>query len=75
MRYKLSISSWDQMEQNAIKRVISSDQYSMNKEVLKYEEMFSDYIGAKHTIMVNSGSSANLLMIASLFFSNDSKRD
>ena len=74
MRYKLSISSWDQMEQNAIKRVISSDQDSMDKEVLKYEEMFSDYIGAKHTIMVNSGSSANLLMIASLFFSNDSKK-
>ncbi|MDI6752341.1 MAG: lipopolysaccharide biosynthesis protein RfbH [bacterium] len=32
----------------------------------KFEEKFSEYLGVKHVVLVNSGSSANLLAIASL---------
>ena len=73
MNYKLASSSWDHLEISAIQRVISSDQYSMGREVLEYEKKFSEYLGSKYTVMVNSGSSANLLMIAALFFTTNKK--
>jgi len=71
MNYKLAISSWDDLEIEAIKKVIASDRYSMGNEVFEYEQRFADFIDAKHSVMVNSGSSANLLMIAALFFSKN----
>src|SRR3989337_2647949 len=39
---------------------------SMGKKVKRFEEMFSEYLGAKHAVMVNSGSSANLLALSVL---------
>lgn len=38
--------------------------------VVKFEKKFADYIGTKHCVMVNSGSSANLLMAYSLLEGN-----
>ena len=38
--------------------------------VVEFEKKFADYIGAKHCVMVNSGSSANLLMAYSLLEGN-----
>ena len=34
----------------------------------QFEEAFAKYFGQKHAVMVNSGSSANLVAIASLFY-------
>ena len=67
-KYPLSSSTWDDKEIEAIKKVIDSDRYTMGKHVDMFENAFSKYIGSKFTIMVNSGSSANLLAIASLFY-------
>lgn len=39
---------------------------TMGKKVRQFESMFADYIGAKHAVMVNSGSSANLLALSVL---------
>jgi len=39
---------------------------TMSKKVMKFEELFAKYIGVKHAIMVNSGSSANLLALSIL---------
>jgi CDP-6-deoxy-D-xylo-4-hexulose-3-dehydrase len=39
---------------------------SMGKKVKRFEEMFSRYVGSKHAVMVNSGSSANLLALSVL---------
>jgi CDP-4-dehydro-6-deoxyglucose reductase, E1 len=39
---------------------------TMGNKVKKFEEMFSNYIGTKYSVMVNSGSSANLLAFAVL---------
>ena len=40
----------------------------MGTEVAHFEQRFADYFGSKYAVMVNSGSSANLLMIAALAF-------
>ena len=74
MEYKLATNSWDSDEVTAIERVIKSNNFSMGEKVAEYERIFASYIGSKYALMVNSGSSANLLMIASLFFTKDENR-
>ena len=39
---------------------------TMGDKVNKFEKMFSKYVGVKHSIMVNSGSSANLIALSIL---------
>lgn len=39
---------------------------TMGKKVEKFEKMFADYIGTRSAVMVNSGSSANLLALSVL---------
>lgn len=68
MSYPLATTSWDQLEIDAIQRVISSGNYSMGKEVFSFEEEFAKYTGSKYCVMVNSGSSANLIMIGAMFY-------
>ena len=64
--YPLATSSWDSREYEAIDRVIASDRFTMGAEVAAFEAEFAAAVGAQHAVMVNSGSSANLLMIAAL---------
>jgi CDP-4-dehydro-6-deoxyglucose reductase, E1 len=66
MRYPLAINTWDQREIDAIQSVIESGRYTMGPKVKQFENEFAETFGVKHAVMVNSGSSANLLMIASL---------
>ncbi len=73
-KYSLSSSTWDSKEYKAIQRVIDSNLFTMGKEVSSFESEFAKYFGSKFCVMVNSGSSANLLMIASLFFTKMKKR-
>lgn len=47
---------------------------TMGSKVKKFEEKFAKYIGTKHAIMVNSGSSANLLSLAILTNPSFSKK-
>ena len=42
-------------------KVLLSKQLTMSEITYKFEKSFANYIGAKHALMVNSGSSANLL--------------
>ena len=72
MSFKLATSTWDHKELDAIQRVIQSNNYTMGKEVAKAEKLFAAWNGSKYSVMVNSGSSANLLMVAALFFTKDS---
>ena len=73
IRYPLASSSWDHEEQHAMQRVIDSNFFTMGKEVGAFEKNFADHFGARHAVMVNSGSSANLLMTAALFYSKDER--
>lgn len=65
---KLASSSWDHREIEALYRVIESGSFSMASQVSDFEKRFAEFFGVKHAVMVNSGSSANLLMVAALFF-------
>ena len=47
-------------------RVLESGNLTMGEEVKNFEAKMSKYLGVKHFVMVNSGSSANLLMIEAL---------
>jgi CDP-6-deoxy-D-xylo-4-hexulose-3-dehydrase len=69
----LASSTWDQNEYTAIQRVIESDMFTMGKEVAQYEKDFAAFFGAQYALMVSSGSTANLLMIAALFFTKNAK--
>ncbi len=73
-KFPLSYDSWDHEEIEAISQVVKDKFFTMSKKVKKFEEEFSNYIGSKYSIMVNSGSSANLLMVASLFYTKDYKK-
>ncbi len=71
MFYELAASSWGREETEAIQRVIASDRYTMGEHVERFEAEFAAYFGMKHAVMVNSGSSANLISVASLFFKKE----
>ena len=71
MSYKLAASSWGPEELDAIQRVISSDRFTMGGEVAALEEEFAAWHGMKYGVMVNSGSSANLIAVASFAYKND----
>ena len=69
--YPLSINTWDYKEIQAINEVTLSQNFTMGKNVKEFEKKFATYIGSKYAVMVNSGSSANLLMIASLVLNKE----
>ena len=65
-KYPLAFSTWGKEEVEAIKRVIDTDMYTMGKHVKQFEQEFAETFGSPHAVMVNSGSSANLLMLSLL---------
>ncbi len=71
MKYELASSSWDKKEIEAINKVISTNMYTMGNFVRNFEEEFANYTQNKYCVMVNSGSSANLLAVASLFYKKE----
>lgn len=68
MKYELATCTWGDEELAAIREVVESGNFTMGGKVAEFERRFADYLGARHCVMVNSGSSANLLMTAALFF-------
>ena len=73
MEYKLATSTWGKEEINAIQEVIGTDKFSMGPKVEEYEKQFASLFGSKYGVMCSSGSTANLIMVASLFFSKNPK--
>lgn len=70
-QYPLATATWGQAEYDALQSVITSGMFTMGPKVFEFERQFASYLGAKHCVMVNSGSSANLLMVAALFYSKN----
>lgn len=66
MQYKLASNTWGAEEISAIHRVIHSGRFTMGEEVKKFEDQFASFMGSKYAVMTNSGSSANLITIATL---------
>lgn len=63
-RFPLATSTWDDAEYAAIQRVVESGRFTMGPLVKQFEEDFAKSFGARYGVMVNSGSSANLLAVA-----------
>ena len=60
----LSVDTWGLEERQALWRVMDSGRYTMGSEVEAFEKEYAEYCGSKYCVAVNSGSSANLLMVA-----------
>ncbi len=71
--YPLASDSWGIEEQEAISRVLHSKKFTMGQEVKNFEDKICKMFGFEYAVMVNSGSSANLVMLTAtkiLFGSN-----
>jgi len=71
--YVLATSTWDDKELGAIQSVINKDMYTMGESVAQFEKVFCKFIGSKYAVMVSSGSAANLIATAALFYTKKPK--
>lgn len=71
--YSLASSTWDEKELNAINEVIKSDIFTMGKKVAQFEQDFAKFVGSKYAVMTSSGSAANLIATAALFYTKNNK--
>lgn len=70
INYPLATDTWDEAEYAAITRVIKSNRFTIGPEVDMFENEFAEFFGSKYAVMVNSGSSANLIAISALILSD-----
>ncbi len=66
--FPLAVSGWDHAEYEAMQAVIKSGLFTMGAKVAAYEKDFAGFFGSKYAVMCSSGSTANLLMVAALFY-------
>ena len=66
MRIPLASSGLRAVDIAKINEVLESGNLTMGKEVKNFEAKMCDYLGVSNFIMVNSGSSANLLIFEAL---------
>jgi len=71
MFYDLASSTWGPDELAAIDRVLRGGRLTMGDAVRRFEEAFAAKFGMRHAVLVNSGSSANLVAVAALFHVKD----
>lgn len=67
----LASSSWDDAETEALQSVIQSGNFTMGSRVAEFEAAFAGFHEARHAVMVNSGSSANLIMLSAINYCRD----
>ena len=66
MKLNLCEKIYGQEEIDAITNVLNSDRLTMGNKVSQFEQEFCAKFGFNYAVMVNSGSSANLLAITAL---------
>lgn len=71
--YPLATSTWDEKELQAIQSVIDRDMYTMGQSVAQFEKDFCKFLNKKYCVMVSSGSTANLIATAALFYTKEPK--
>ena len=64
--FPLVDSSYDNEEILACIASLLSGELTMGRRVREFEQAFARYLGVPHAVMVNSGSSANLLAVSAL---------
>ena len=68
IEYPLRCDTWDNKEVEAIHDVIRSGRVTMGPHVRNFEKLFAEYFGSRYAVMVNSGSSANLIGIMACLY-------
>ena len=71
MYYSLAESNWGEEEIEAMRQVIEADHFTMGKKVEEFESAYAKKFSTKYAVMTNSGSSANLVGLASFFFKRE----
>ena len=66
LQFPLVDSSYDNQEIISCMATLLSGQLTMGEKVRQFEREFAAWCGARHAVMVNSGSSANLLALSVL---------
>lgn len=72
--YRLAADTMGRDEIDAAKAALDSGQLTMGPRVRAFEEEFADWVGVEYAVMVNSGSSANLLIVDSLLRATSAAR-
>ena len=49
-----------------IKFLLTNDKLTNGPKVREFEQVWAEWIGSKHALMVSSGSTANFLMLAAI---------
>lgn len=62
--WPLALDTWDDSERNAMQRVIDSGKFTMGERVREFELEFARKFSFPYAVMVSSGSSANLIIVA-----------
>lgn len=63
LRIPYGLSVYDELEINAVIKVLSEHRSNMGKETIEFEKGIAKIFGKRYSVMVNSGSSANFLAI------------
>lgn len=71
----LASTTWGDEEIQAIHRVIKSGKFTYGEEVLRFESDAAHLFESKYAVMVNSGSSANLLALSAIVWQKGIKPD
>lgn len=66
MKFPLGQNAHDTDDIINMIKVLLTGNFTMGEQVSKFEKLFAEYVGSKYAVMVNSGSSANLLAFAAL---------
>ena len=66
MKYPLLSNAFSSSDISEGQKVLRSKQITMSSKTKMFEKKFAKYIGSKYALMVNSGSSANLLALSLL---------
>lgn len=67
-RIPLAYNILDQTDYAAVEAVLRSGRLTQGEQVAAFEAAFAAYHGARHAILVNSGSSANLIAIEAVYY-------
>ena len=75
MKYPLVDYPFSKNDINSGRKILSMGKFiTMNKVTREFEKRFAKYLGVKYALMVNSGSSANLLSLFALINPKAKKR-
>ena len=64
MKYPLLSNAFSNSDIKEGQKVLKSKQITMSTKTKTFEKKFAKYVGSKYALMVNSGSSANLLALS-----------